>query len=112
MTKRILLASAMSVAMLSLAGCGGGGKPKDDGKNNQGTVETGTSYYKDSAVQGIKVLCGGTESTTDKDGKFTFEVGKGCKFSLAGIPLRETPAGELEDGGTVFENNPEVAKFL
>lgn len=106
MTKRILLASAMSVAMLSLAGCGGGGK------NNQGTVETGTSYYKDSAVQGIEVLCGGTESTTDKDGKFTFEVGKGCAFSLAGIPLRETPADKLEDDGTVFENNPKVAKLL
>ena len=75
------------------------------------TALTGTGYYKDAAVSGIDYVCGTQRGKTDKEGKFTFEKAKECKFSLAGILLRTT-SSELIDGGTILENNTTVAKLL
>ncbi len=95
----------LSVAtVLALVGCGGGGSSDD--------VKTGTGYYVDNAVAGVDYVCGSQTAKTGADGKFTFEEGKECKFSLAGIPLRTTQADELTDGKKVLEDNPKVAKLL
>jgi|GEM_PF-4777929 len=46
------------------------------------------------------------------NGKFIFEKGEKCTFSIAGIKLREVPADELKDGKKVLEDDLQVARFL
>lgn len=91
-----------------LVGCGSSDTPI----TGAGDVQTGTGYYVDSAVQGVDYECGTKSGTTDEDGKFTFEVGKECSFSVAGVPLRTTKADDLVDGVKVLEGNPDVQRFL
>jgi len=93
--------------MISLVGCGGGNNSTTDTK-----ITTGTGYYVDAAVKGVSYQCGSKSGITDKNGKFIFEKGKECTFTLAGVPLRTTKAEELADGKKVIENNPKVAKLL
>jgi len=107
MKKNITLSTIALISLL-LVGCGGGG----GGSSTSSSANTGTGYYVDSAVAGVDYICGTQKGKTDKDGKFTFEKGKECSFKLAGIPLRTTPASELQDGKKVLEDNPKVAKFL
>ena len=108
--KKINLIGLSIVSVAVLAGCGGGGNPPK-GTNPSGT-NTGTGYYVDSAVEGVNYSCGSQTGVTDKDGKFTFEEGKGCTFSIAGIKLREVKKDDLKDGKKVLENDLEVAQFL
>jgi len=61
---------------------------------------------------GVDYECGSQSGTTSKDGKFTFEVGKDCKFSLAGIELKNIHKDQLADGKKVVENNASVASLL
>jgi len=104
MTKNIKLSMIATIALFTIIGCGG--------SSSSNSVKTGTGYYVDAAVKGVNYVCGTKTGTTDKDGKFTFEEGKECKFTLAGIPLRTTKVAELEDGKEVVEDNPKVAKLL
>lgn len=105
MKNKIVLSGVVTVALLSLVGCGGG-------SGTDASAKTGTGYYVDNAVAGVDYACGTQKGKTDKEGKFTFEEGKACSFTLAGIPLRTTPASELADGKKILEDNPKVAKFL
>ena len=73
---------------------------------------TGTGYYVDSAVDGVSYICGLSSGTTDEDGKFIFEEGKDCSFSVAGVTLRTTKAKDLRDGQKIVEDSFEVARFL
>lgn len=95
------------ITMGLLVGCG-----SNSGTTPETSSTTGTGYYVDSAVKGIKYICGTQIGTTDQNGKFTFEKGEKCTFSLAGITLRTTPSQELTDGKEIVENDLKVAKFL
>lgn len=107
MTKLNLL--GLSVVTIGLlVGCGSSDTPTTGGSD----VQTGTGYYVDSAVNGVDYVCGTQTGTTDSEGKFTFETGKDCTFSVAGVPLRTTKADDLVDGQKVVENNITVAQFL
>lgn len=102
--KKLNLLGLSVVTIGLLVGCG---------SNTDGSgVETGTGYYIDSAVQGIEYKCGQQEGNTSADGKFTFEVGKDCSFSVTGVPLRTTKADDLVDGVKVLEDDDNVARFL
>jgi hypothetical protein len=103
MIKNIKLSTITAIAVFSVIGCG---------SSSSSDVKTGTGYYVDNAVQGVDYACGSKTGKTDSKGTFTFEKGKECKFTLAGIPLRTTPSDELTDGKEVFEDNPKVAQFL
>ncbi len=103
--KKINLIGLSVASVAILAGCGGGGNPPS-------ATNTGTGYYVDSAVEGVNYTCGSQTGVTDKDGKFTFEEGAGCKFSIAGITLREVSKDKLANGKKVLENDLEVAQFL
>ena len=106
MLRNIKLSVITAIALVSIIGCGGGGS------SSSSDVKTGTGYYVDSAVAGVEYVCGSKTGKTDADGKFTFEEGKECKFTLAGVPLRTTKADELADGKKIVEENPKVAKLL
>ena len=102
------LSAITVIALFSMIGCGGNGSSSSSSND----VKTGTGYYVDNAVAGVDYVCGAKTGKTDKDGKFVFEKGKECKFTLAGVPLRTTKADELVDGKKVVENNKKVAKLL
>jgi len=104
--KKITLLTLSTFASFALLGCGGSSSSTPSNTN------TGTGYYVDNAVAGVDYVCGTQRGKTDKEGKFTFEEGKECKFSVAGIPLRTTSADKLTDGGKILENNLKVATFL
>ena len=107
MKKQIVLSTLVAVSIVSLIGCGGSGNRGSDGSST-----TGTGYYVDSAVSGVDYICGSQNGSTGDDGKFTFEKGKDCTFSLAGIKLRETKADELSDKVKIVEDDVTVARFL
>jgi len=104
MKKTVSISFAVS-AVLILVGCGGGSS-KDT------APKTGTAYYQDSAVIGVDYKCGNQSGVTGKDGKFIFEKGKDCKFSLAGIELKKVPKDKLADGKKIVEDNASVAAVL
>lgn len=133
MTRNIKLSTMATIALFTIVGCGGGSSSTSNDNNSSSNlanyvktantnnnsssnsanyVKTGIGYYVDAAVKGVSYVCGSKTGITDKDGKFTFEKGKECKFALGGIPLRTTKANELVDGKEVLEDNPKVAKFL
>ncbi len=76
------------------------------------SISTGTGYYIDSAVDGISYSCGLSEGVTDKNGKFTFEVGEDCTFSINDIILRVIESDYLSDGKKIIEDDIKVAQFL
>jgi hypothetical protein len=100
--KKINLISLSLFAILSFIGCG----------SSSSSSDTATGYYVDSPVVGVDYVCGSQEGRTGSDGKFIYEKGEGCTFSLAGIKLRNVPADSLKEDGKIFENNTDVARFL
>jgi len=113
--REIIISSA--VALFLLNGCGGSSSTSDnsgDSLSNEetGVKKTGTGYYVDSAVEGVSYVCGSQSGTTDENGKFTFEEGQNCKFSIGGLHLREINASSLDDNITIIEDNIEVAQLL
>ena len=105
-----------------VAGCGGGGggngmlpnNNTDDGNNTHtGTKKnTGVGYYVDSAVSGVSYSCGKQNGKTDTQGKFVFETGSGCEFSINNIPFKSVTASKLTDGVTIQEDDVKIARFL
>ena len=104
MKKKFFVSSAVAVSLM-LTGCGNDGK-----KFSNSLVRTG--FYVDSAVQGVDYTCGTQSGVTDKEGKFVFEKGQKCTFSIADIVLREVAPNELTDGKKIVEENIDVAVFL
>ncbi len=107
MKKSILGISIVTSSLLLLAGCG-----SSSNKQAMTTGTTGTGYYLDSAVAGVNYTCGSQTGTTGANGAFTFEKGKDCTFSAAGIPLKTVSAGALTNQAKIVENNVTVARFL
>jgi hypothetical protein len=108
MKKSISYSLALS-AILAITGCGGSDDTTDEIANS---TNTATGYYLDSAVSGAEFSCGSQVGVTDTDGKFTFEKGQDCTFSLGGIELRKVEANLLADGGKIVETNVKVAAML
>ena len=106
MFRKTMLAVSMGL-VFSMSGCGGGGSD-----NPPAQITTGTGYYVDSAVSGVKTKCGTKEGTTDASGKFTFEVGKSCTLFLGDIKLRDIDKAILKDGVTVYETDKYTAQVL
>jgi len=103
MIKYIKISTITTMAVFSIVGCG---------SSSSSSVETGTGFYVDAAVEGVDYVCGTMEGTTGDGGKFTFEKGEGCTFSLAGITLRTTEAKDLSDNVKVVEDDNKTAQFL
>ncbi len=98
----LLLASLASSALLF--GCGGGG--------GSSSSSAPFAYYVDSAVSGIDYTCGSYSGTTDENGKFNFEAGSTCTFSVAGFTLKSLETTELDSGSTVQETDITIARIL
>jgi len=98
-------AVAMSL-LLALSGCG-----SDDSTTTTTSVTT-TGFYVDSAINGVEYSCGDKNGTTDSAGKFIYEDGKDCSFSIAGIELKKVAADMLRENVTIVEDNVTVAAFL
>jgi hypothetical protein len=74
------------------------------------TIKKG--FYVDGAVEGVNYDCGTQRGVTDSNGTFTFEDGKTCTFTLAGIVLRELNTTNLENNVVILEDNIENARLL
>ncbi len=116
--KKIGISLVLTGALALMVGCGSSGNPTGGDENNNGggtngnTSNTGTGYYIDSAVAGVGYVCGTESGTTDASGKFTFEKGKDCTFTLAGMTLREVQASSLSDSVNVVEDNSTIYTLL
>jgi hypothetical protein len=106
MKKTILSISAILLG-IGLVGCGG-----SSSSSSSTTSVTKVGYYVDAPVEGVSYQCGEKTGVTDKDGKFEFEEGKNCVFSVGNITLRTVLADVLEDNGYVFEDNILNAQLL
>ncbi len=103
--KKIIIAGLSIATIAILTGCGGGG-------SSSSNIKTGTGSYQDSAVEGVNYKCGSQTGITDKDGKFTFEDGKNCEFTLAGAKLRDVSKDDLKDNVIILEDNTTVQSLL
>jgi len=106
MKHNILIGCVSLVASVFILGC------DSSSSDTTENVDTGIGYYVDSAVEGVEYVCGTQVGSTDANGKFIFEKGKDCTFSVADITLRKVESTTLVDGEKVVEDNLQVAKFL
>lgn len=105
MNKKYIFSIGVATAALMMGGCGGG-------DSSSASIDTGTGYYVDSAVEGVHYDCGSLSGTTDINGAFRFEKGRNCAFSIAGIRLKEVNASELVDDKIIVENDVKIAQVL
>jgi len=112
MNKKIILSLA-TVTAIAMSGCSGIDSVKDAVKDAiDESAETGTATYVDSAVEGVRYVCGEKEGFTNEKGEFTFEKGKSCTLYLNNIQLREFVADELKDGKEIKETDLAIARIL
>ena len=102
--KNVLLFASLATSAL-LFGCGGGSS-SDSGSSAP------YAYYIDAAVSGIHYVCGTHEGDTDADGKFYFQEGSTCTFSLADITLKSLETEGLDSGSEVQETDATIARIL
>ncbi len=102
----------LALGLLPLAGCGGG----DSSDNSDSSSDpTPYAYYVDASVAGINYVCGSKTGTTDQDGKFFFDSGESCTFSIGTITLKTISSdvmNELKSGETVQETDTVIAQIL
>ncbi|PWI32609.1 hypothetical protein DI392_14410 [Vibrio albus] len=107
--KRTQLALVIgALCSTQLVGCGGG-------SSSSSTNTTPYAYYVDAAVAGINYTCGSETGTTDSNGKFFFEEGADCTFSIGSIALKTISSTVLEDvasGETIQETDTAIAQIL
>jgi len=104
MSNKLLGLSVVAALSIGLSGCGGG--------DSSSSTQTGVGYYVDSAVSGVHYQCGDQNGTTDAEGKFTFQKGEDCTFTLGDVVLKKVPSAELVNEAKIVENNVTVAAFL
>ena len=113
----------INLSLFILIGCGSNTvttatttAKEDIGINTEITTTTesdiGIGHYIDSAIEGVFYHCGTQKGTTDKDGRFKYQMKQKCRFSINDITLREVKPEELFDGVQIFEDNVTVAQFL
>ena len=106
--KRSVKLITLSMLTALVSGCGSSGS---DTQSNA-AEKSGTGYYLDSAISGVKYVCGIHSGITGSDGSFTFEKGKSCTFTLGELKLRSVEANALIDKVKVIEEKIEVATLL
>ena len=110
MKQTTLLSTVTIMALFALIGCGS--STSLTSTEDETSIDKGTGYYVDSAVEGVKYRCGTLEDVTGKTGNFTFEKGQSCTFYLGDIPIRTLDQTRLTDGETIVEDNVSVASLL
>lgn len=84
-SKGILSRSLLVVAVTAaITACSGGGGSSADG---DGSKRTASGTFIDSQVEGLHYVSGSISGVTDKDGRFTYEVGEEVTFSIGNIVL-------------------------
>lgn len=99
------LGLAAVAASMALVGCG-------SDSSSDFSTDIGTSFYIDSAVEGVNYKCGTQEGITEANGKFTFDIGSNCTFNLGAIKLRDVNVEELVDGANLYEKNDALSSVL
>jgi hypothetical protein len=115
MLKKVLYTIAIIELSIFLTACGNGsnnGNNENNSTNNSISQKIGIGHYIDSPVEGVNYNCGDLNGTTDNNGTFKFEKGKGCIFTLSNIVLRELNASQLENTTDIIENNITTARLL
>ena len=105
----------LTLAMLTLAGCGGGGSESaanDSSNASTASTSIGSGTYVDAAVGGVRFECGSQSGVTDENGRFSFEKGEACRFYLGDVFLRSIDAAYLKDGMVFVEDDPAIAALL
>jgi len=108
MKQKVVSISVLAAAVLAINGCGSSSSSSTTPPT--ATPTTGTALYVDSAVEGVSVTCGSTTSVTDAEGRFTYEDGKDCQFSVGSVVLR-TESGLYQDK-VIIEDNIQTAQYL
>jgi hypothetical protein len=103
MNKNLSIFLSVGVAVAIFSGCGG---------SNGTAIEKNIGYYKGSSIVGVDYLCGEKRGKTLAGGKFEFESGKGCTFSIGDLELKKVKPSELKDGVKIVEKNPKVIALL
>lgn len=81
--------SALIVTLMGGCGGGGGGGPSSDVSSGGGgapaTVLVGTLV--DAPTAGVSYVCGSQRGKTDSNGRFNFQSGQSCTFSVGNVTL-------------------------
>jgi len=104
--KKGIFFSLAAISVLSIVGCS-----TDDIKEKI-EEEVGKATYVDSAVEGVKYVCGTQTGFTNENGEFKFEKGASCTFYLDDIKIKEILKENLKDGKEFLEVDLKVAKLL
>jgi len=107
----------MLLAVYVLNGCGGSVSPDNAGGDDTAIEEAQNTskekaYYVDDPIVNVEYHCGDLHGKTDRDGMFLFEPGKGCRFFVAKLQIREINASQLKPEIYVIESDPDVAALL
>lgn len=79
------------LVLVTLVGCGGGGgggssgAGAGNGGGSTGAVLVGTLV--DAPTAGVSYVCGSQRGKTDANGKFNYEAGQSCTFSVGKVTL-------------------------
>jgi hypothetical protein len=94
-------------ATFAVVGCGGGSSSSAD-KN--------VGVYEDAAIDGVEYNCGTKAGVTKDGGKFEYEIGKSCKFSIGELVLREVNAAVVNSANLHIKefnlNNVDLLAYL
>jgi len=102
--KKIISTGLAVAAALSLVGCGGG---------SSSAPQSGIGYYEDAAIEGVHYQCGNKSGETGADGRFEYQIGKGCTFSIGKTTLGGRPAAVFGGGKVhIQETNKGVLILL
>jgi len=116
--KKFNLISLSILLSAILVGCGGGSgttsvvPEEEETLNISSSTTTANGYYVDSAISGVSYLCGNQSGVTENNGKFIFEVGKSCTFTINSMELRTVEATKLFNNVEIIEDNILIAQFL
>lgn len=99
---------SLFILSVSLVSCGGSGGNDNNGNSNA----VGEAFYIDSAVKGVRYICGNQEGVTAANGSFHYETGKPCTFYLDTMQLRTVNANQLESQENFYENDLSIIRAL
>ena len=104
------------VAVMLLSGCGGS-TVENSGDQGAAPAQEDTpakekAYYVDDPIMNVHFRCGSHEGSTDRNGTFFFEPGKGCSFFVASLKIRELDASLLKPEAYIIESDLKIATLL
>lgn len=114
--KKIFSLSSIALATtLALTACGGGSssdsKPNKPVSNSQSVEKIGV--FLDSAVQGLTVIQDGKTTTTNAEGKFSYNANGGAlTFKLGELLLGSTSAKSVVTPADLQTDNQQVTRIL